>query len=127
MTDLRARIQQAAAAGNLLASSATNALQLLDRSASPLVEQSIAELVTPGQWEELNDRFFKTLAFGTGGLRGRTIGKIVTAAEAGAPQPLDRPEFPCIGTNAMNNYNISRATQGLVLYLKDWLASQGRR
>jgi phosphoglucomutase len=127
MTDLRARIQQAAAAGHLLASSVTNALQLLDRSASPLVEQSIAELLDAGQWEELNDRFFKTLAFGTGGLRGRTIGKIVTAAESGAPQPLGRPEFPCIGTNAMNYYNISRATQGLVLYLKDYLAIQGAK
>ncbi|HEV7405447.1 MAG TPA: phospho-sugar mutase [Chthoniobacteraceae bacterium] len=127
MIDLRARIQQAAAAGHLLSGSVTNALQLLDRSASPLVERSIAELVDAGQWDELNDRFFKTLAFGTGGLRGRTIGKLVTAAEAGAPQPLGRPEFPCIGTNAMNYYNISRATQGLVLYLKDWLASQGAK
>jgi phosphoglucomutase len=68
----------------------------------------------------LNDRFYKTLAFGTGGLRGRTIGKIVTKAELGTPQALGRPEFPCIGTNAMNTFNVSRATQGLVAYLKEW-------
>ena len=36
-----------------------------------------------GEWTELNDRFFRTLAFGTGGLRGRTIGKVVTNAERG--------------------------------------------
>ena len=36
---------------------------------------------------ELNDRFYKTLAFGTGGLRGRTIGKIVTKAERGEAAP----------------------------------------
>ena len=39
------------------------------------------ELALGKNWAELNDRFFKTLAFGTGGLRGRTIGKIVTKDE----------------------------------------------
>ena len=75
-------------------------------------------------WDELNDRFYKTLAFGTGGLRGRTIGKIVTDAERGTPDELGRPEFPCVGTNAMNFYNISRATQGLVAYLHDWFLNE---
>ncbi len=125
MSQLRERIQAAARGGHLLPSSEKNLLQLLDRSASPVVEQSVGELVEAGEWKELDDRFFKTLVFGTGGLRGRTIGKIVTAVEQGQPQPLDRPEFPCVGTNAMNLYNISRATQGLVLYLQDWLAKQG--
>ena len=97
-----------------------NILAMLDRSDSPIVLQSITELVERGEWAELNDRFFKTIAFGTGGLRGRTIGKIVTAAERGEPQPLDRPQHPCVGTNAMNFYNISRATQGLAAYLKAW-------
>ena len=63
-----------------------------------------------GEWAELNDRFYKTLAFGTGGLRGRTIGKIVTKAERGQGRPNERPEFPCVGTNAMNFFNVSRAT-----------------
>ena len=55
----------------------------------------------------------------------RTIGKIVTAAEQGEPQPLDRPQFPCVGTNAMNDYNVGRATRGLVAYLKKWVAEHG--
>ena len=122
MNDLRARIESAASAGQLLQSSAQNIVSMLGRSDSPIVEQSITELVEGGQWEDLNDRFFKTIAFGTGGLRGRTIGKIVTAAERGEPQPLGRPQQPCVGTNAMNFYNISRATQGLVAYLKDWFS-----
>ena len=122
MNDLRACIDSAVSDKLLWESSAKNIASMLERSDSPIVAQSIAELVEGGQWEELNDRFFKTIAFGTGGLRGRTIGKIVTIAERGEPQPLDRPHHPCVGTNAMNFYNISRATQGLVAYLKDWFS-----
>ncbi len=125
MSDLRLRIQQAADTGELLQASAKNIFVLLDRSSSPLYEQSIAQLVAAGEWTELNDRFFKTLAFGTGGLRGRTIGKVVPPAEQGETQALKRPQFPCVGTNAMNYYNVSRATQGLVLYVMEWVAGLG--
>jgi phosphoglucomutase len=122
MSDLSTSLQTAVQSGLLLASSAKNIGQLLARSSSPTYEQSIAELVETQAWDELNDRFYKTLAFGTGGLRGRTIGKIVTAAEQGEPQALSRPQRPCVGTNAMNFYSVSRATQGLVAYLKEWFA-----
>ena len=125
LSDLSTHIQQAVIAGQLLESSARNIGQLLGRSSSPADFESVGELVAQGAWDELNDRFYKTLAFGTGGLRGRTIGKIVTAAERGTPQPLGRPERPCVGTNAMNFYNISRATQGLVAYVKEWFAQSG--
>ncbi len=124
---LNEKIQAAVAAGQLLESSARNIAQLLARSSSPVDEQSVRELVETGAWSELNDRFFKTLAFGTGGLRGRTIGKVVTAAERGTPQALGRPEFPCVGTNAMNFFNISRATQGLVAYLREWFEREARQ
>ena len=126
MSNLTERIQAAVSAGQLLDSSARNILQLLARSSSPVDVRSVTELVDAEAWSELNDRFFRTLAFGTGGLRGRTIGKIVTAAECGTPGPLDRPEFPCVGTNAMNYFNISRATQGLVAYLRQWFARENR-
>lgn len=53
-------------------------------------------------------------------MRGKTIGGVVTAAERGRPQAMDRPQFPCTGTNAMNDRNVSRATQGLVAYVKAW-------
>ena len=125
MSPLLDQVQAAAKEGKLLPDSARNIAALLGGQASALYQDSLTELVAGGHWDELNDRFFRTLAFGTGGLRGRTIGKIVTRAEQGEPQQLDRPEFPCVGTNAMNYYNISRATQGLVRYLKTWVAEHG--
>jgi phosphoglucomutase len=127
MSELRVRIQEAAKDGRLLESSVRNIFQILDRGSSPVYEQAVTELVDGQHWEELNDRFFKTLAFGTGGLRGRTIGKVVTTVERGELQAMDRPQRPCVGTNAMNHFNVSRATQGLVAYLKKWLAAEGER
>ena len=122
MSDLKLQLDGAVQSGKLLESSAKNILQLLAHSSSPLYAQSVDELVKAEAWEELNDRFFRTLAFGTGGLRGRTIGKVVTAAERGRKAKVDCPEHPCVGTNSMNFFNISRATQGLVAYVKEWTA-----
>lgn len=119
MSDRLSQLEQAVTGGQLLASSAENIRLLLARSTDPLAAASVDELLAAGNWTELNDRFFRTLAFGTGGLRGRTIGKTVTEVEKGTVNSLGRPEFPCIGTNAMNFYNISRAAQGLVAYLQD--------
>lgn len=124
MSELKLQLDGAVQSGKLLESSAKNILQLLARSSSPVYTASVEQLVKAGAWEELNDRFFRTLAFGTGGLRGRTIGKIVTDIERGEPDKLGRPQYPCVGTNAMNFYNISRATQGLVAYLKEWFAKK---
>lgn len=115
-------IDQAVKKGQLLQSAAKNIRALLRGASSDLYSRVIGELVGAGEWGELNDRFYKTLEFGTGGLRGRTIGKIVTNAERGNAAPGDRPQFPCVGTNAMNFANVNRATQGLVAYMKDWHA-----
>lgn len=123
--DLTALMEEAARTGDLLASAAENIRELLGASASAVVPAAVSELARAGEWAELNDRFYKTLAFGTGGLRGRTIGKIVTGAERGDAGDTDRPQFPCVGTNAMNFFNVSRATQGLVAYLHEWRA-QGK-
>ena len=49
-----------------------------------------------GDEKEIEDRFYKDLAFGTGGLRG-VIGA---------------------GTNRMNIYTVRKATQGLANYIK---------
>ncbi len=125
---LKAKIAGAVKAGELLPSSATNIETLLRAAADDFYLRVITELAEGGHWTELNDRFYKTLAFGTGGLRGRTIGKIVAPSEWGKSEhALDGqmpPHFPCVGTNAMNFFNISRATQGLVAYLHEWLGSQ---
>jgi phosphoglucomutase len=112
------QLQAAANSGQLLAASHDNIRALLAASDNPLYRASIEELATAEQWAELNDRFFQALKFGTGGLRGRTIGKVVTKAERGGAAEDQRPEHPCVGTNAMNFYNVSRATRGLVTYIK---------
>jgi len=125
MSDLTTLIQAAATSGKLLESSAKNILALLSRSTSPVDKASVTELVQAENWKELDNRFFRTLAFGTGGLRGKTIGAVTTSVEKGNVQALGRPEFPCVGTNAMNYYNISRATQGLVAYTKEHFAKSG--
>ena len=116
---LDSKISRAVANGQLIEAAAKNIHALLSGAPSDLYLRSVSELVDAGEWSELNDRFYQTLAFGTGGLRGRTIGKIVTAAERGNAREGERPEFPCVGTNAMNFFNISRATRGLVAYLHD--------
>ena len=126
MSDLTTTIQSAARSGKILPSSAANILSLLEKSSSPVDAASIRELAAAENWTELDNRFFRTIAFGTGGLRGKTIGLTVTRAEKGEPQPLGRPEFPCTGTSAMNYYNLSRSTQGLVAYVKEYFAASGR-
>ena len=119
-TSIDKKIDKALTKGELLGSSAKNIRDVLSGASSPLYRQAIDELIEGGHWDELNNRFYKTLEFGTGGLRGRTIGKIVTRAERGGAAPDKRPEFPCVGTNAMNFANVNRATQGLVAYVKQW-------
>ena len=127
MSDPLSQVEAATRDGRLLPDAAKNIAAMLGAGgpSAALYRTSVAELVAGEQWPELNDRFFRTLAFGTGGLRGRTIGKVVTQAEAGEPQPLGRPQYPCVGTNAMNYFNVNRATQGLVAYLKKWVAEHG--
>ncbi len=118
--ELNSRIESAVARGQLLKSTAKNIRTLLAGATTDLYFNSVNQLADSCEWSELNDRFYQTLAFGTGGLRGRTIGKIVTTAERGAAHEDERPQFPCVGTNAMNFFNVNRATRGLVAYLHDW-------
>ncbi|MDB6135092.1 MAG: alpha-d-phosphohexomutase alpha/beta/alpha i/ii/iii [Verrucomicrobiales bacterium] len=122
---LGATLTEAVSAGKLLESSRANILELLAGSSNPAFRASVDELVAAGQWEELNDRFFKKLAFGTSGLRGRTIGKIVTAAERGNVREGERPDQPCTGTNALNFYNVTRATRGLCAFVLQYYAENG--
>ncbi len=64
---------------------------------SPLVdEETKAELRAITDENEIKDRFYKNLEFGTAGLRGKL----------GA------------GTNRMNKYNVAKVTQGIANYIK---------
>src|SRR5437588_10438485 len=121
---LNSRIKRAVTDDFLMASSAKNIRALLAGARSDLYFRSVNELVDAAGWKEINDRFYQALAFGTGGIRGRTIGKIVTMAERGNARAGERPQFPCVGTNAINFFNVNRATRGLVAYLQAWNRSQ---
>src|SRR5260221_14677719 len=118
MSDLQKTIQQAVQAGSLLQSSADNIFRLLGSGDNPIYRSSVKELVDAEAWAELNDRFFRTLAFGTGGVGGRSIGRVVAGAEQGAHNSACCPEKPRVGTNPMNFYNVSKSTQELVTYIK---------
>lgn len=124
-TALESSLKAAVDAGHLLPSSLENIRLLLGGSLSPVAEATVQELVNSGEWDELNDRFYKTLAFGTGGLRGRTVGKVLTRAEQGEAASGAQPNHPCVGTASMNYFNISRATRGLIAYVKKYLSAQG--
>ena len=87
---------------------------------------SIAELVEKQAWSELNDRFYRYLEFGTGGMRGRTIGVVTTSAETGQPGPQGTPEHPAVGSNVLNDFTLVRATIGLFRYTQKFLAKENR-
>jgi phosphoglucomutase len=123
MKSLSAALEEAVHDGRLLESAQQNIHALLQGVSGDFAERVIAELVEQEQWNELNDRFFKKLAFGTGGLRGRTVGRVVTSLEQGQGGANGRPQFPCVGTATMNFFNLSRAVRGLVAYAQEHVGS----
>ena len=78
----------------------------------PWALAALNELETAGAWDELEDRFFRELSFGTGGLRGRTIGRRPAPVELGPGGPT-APAHPAIGANTLNDITVARATVGL--------------
>lgn len=120
-----ASIQQAIRDGKLLPAAAENIATFLAAPLPAWASASIAELVTRGEWSELNDRFYRYLEFGTGGMRGRTIGVVTTAAEQGTPGPLGSPEHAAIGSNLLNDLTLLRAVIGLFRYTQKHLCNLG--
>lgn len=122
--NLTESIQAAADAGNVLQSTADNVTLWVEGNFLPdWALQSIEELISKEAWEELNDRFYKNMEFGTGGIRGRTIGKVTAAGETGTLSEQGTPEHPAIGSNVLNDFNVIRATIGLYNYNKHYLDS----
>src|SRR4051812_8494816 len=100
------RIQAAAKAGQLLPSAAENLGGFLAAGLPAWAQKSIEELVTREAWSELNDRFYRYLEFGTGGMRGRTIGVTAAAAETGKLAATGSPEHAAIGSNMLNDFTL---------------------
>ena len=67
----------------------------LDSEKHPFFRKQIEDLEGRGEWDELQDRFYRDLEFGTAGLRGIIGG----------------------GFNRMNPFVVRRATQGLANYV----------
>ena len=86
-----------------------NILELTECNEIPeWIIDSITELLDTENWEELNNRFYKNLAFGTGGMRGRTIGNYVTKAERGKTKGKETPRFAAVGSNTLNEITVLR-------------------
>jgi len=122
---MRNSIKEAETSGALMPSAAKNLSAWIDGGFLPAwATESIAELVENSAWDELNDRFYQNMAFGTGGLRGRTIGRVQTASERGDAREGETPAHPAVGTNVLNDFNVARATVGLFRYTAAYLADK---
>ena len=107
-------------------SSIENISEFLECTETPgWIVKSLEELLEGENWEELNNRFFTNLAFGTGGMRGRTIGNIITKAEQGNTRKNETPDYAAVGSNTLNEITLLRATKALFLHMKKWLADEG--
>lgn len=119
------KIQSAVSAGSLLPAAAASMNSFLEAGLPAWAQASIAELVDGQRWSELNDRFYRELEFGTGGIRGRTIGAVSTRAEQGTPGPFGAPEHAAVGSNLLNDFTLARAVMGLFRYTKQYLSGRG--
>jgi len=118
-------LKQANTDGKLLDSALENITRWLGGDFLPeWAVKSIEELTAKEAFEELNDRFYQNMAFGTGGLRGRTIGRVSAEAEIGTPSEQGTPSHPAVGSNVLNDFNVIRATMGLFRYADTYLKQQ---
>ncbi len=124
--ELKRLLLEAERGGFLMKSSAENIGAWLGEKFLPeWAENALLELFRRRAFEELNDRFFKRIEFGTGGMRGRTIGKVPAFAELGRNSPQGTPEHAAVGSNNMNDFNVVRATMGLFNYCKKYSKKSG--
>ncbi|PTY04768.1 phospho-sugar mutase [Opitutaceae bacterium EW11] len=120
------KIQAAAKAGQLFASTQENLATWLKGDLPAWALASIEELVAREAWAELNDRFYRYLEFGTGGMRGRTIGAVTTAPETDGSSEQGTPAHAAVGSNMLNDFTLVRATMGLYRYTQRFLEKAGR-
>ena len=119
-------IDKALASGELMDVAANNLRSWLSTEGlSDWASRSIEQLINAEEWTEINDRFHKNLAFGTGGIRGRTVGRVLTDAERGKTKDKSSPEYAAVGSNTLNDYTVVRATMALHGHISTWMASEG--
>ena len=109
--DLLSALRTAQVQGQLSAAALGQASGWLQSGALPAAAlESLADLVARGAWAELEDRFYKGIAFGTGGMRGRTVGRVSAANELAAD---GTPVRAAVGSACLNDVNVLRAALGL--------------
>ena len=118
-------LKSAVDAGKLMPAAAANISSYLAAKLPGWAEASIVELIEGGAWSELNDRFYRELEFGTGGIRGRTIATVATRSETGTPGTYGVPEHAAVGSNMLNDFTLARAVIGLFHYTKGYLEGLG--
>ncbi len=118
------KLAQAVKNGQLLSTAADNLNAWLQAGLPAWAQESLLELIERGEWNELNDRFYRYLEFGTGGMRGRTIGVKAAAAETGVINAQGSPAHANVGSNLLNDFTLVRAVIGLHRYLVKYLAAQ---
>ena len=96
-TTALAQLEAAAAAGKLSATAVANIRTWLTEPYLTDYAPQVAEHLAAEKWPELEDSFWTTIPFGTGGRRGRM--------------------YP-IGCNAINDRTIGESAQGLADYVK---------
>lgn len=109
--DTLAALKAAAKSGGLSSAALANAAGWLESGAlSAEALAALDDLVGRGCWGELEDRFYKGIAFGTGGMRGRTVGRVAAAGELDGS---GRPVRAAVGSACLNDVNVLRAAVGL--------------
>ena len=98
---------------------------LKDETLPSWTRESLNELIDQEEWQEINDRFHKPLSFGTGGMRGRTIGRFTTPTEKGNSEDGTTPQYAAVGSNTLNELTVLRATLALYKYVESWNATKG--
>jgi phosphoglucomutase len=119
------KLQSGVLSGQLMPGSVANIAAYLSANLPAWAQASISELLERRNWGELNDRFYRELEFGTGGIRGRTIAAVATAAETGKPGPFATPEHAAVGSNMLNDFTLARAVMGLFHYTQGYLEGRG--
>lgn len=99
-------LEAAAAAGQISPAAAANIRTWLTQPYLAEFAPQVAEHIAAGRWSALEDAFWTTIPFGTGGRRGRM--------------------YP-IGCNAINERTIGESAQGLADYVKKQVAGDGGR
>ncbi|MFI5337053.1 MAG: phospho-sugar mutase [Opitutales bacterium] len=124
MSSILDQVRTAGSAGQLMPSTVENFTAWWQGGLPEWATASMSELVERAQWAELNDRFYRYLEFGTGGMRGRTIGAVTARAETGTVSAAGTPAHAGIGCNLLNDFTLIRATVGLHSYVTKYLAGE---